>query len=204
MDKRWSKTEISHLKKNAASTSVEELAHRFHTDTNTVRAKLEALNLTAGNDGGTEGDAALEEFEAGLEKIHAKQWAEAKSLFESVVAKADHSQLSDRARQYIEICLRQEEELSSEDPYLLAVFEKNRGNLEAALAICKEQGKDSNPQFAYLTASIEALAENEDEAIEQLRTAIDLEPKNRVYAYHDPDFRSLHGVDEFTELMELS
>ncbi len=204
MDKRWSKTEISHLKKNAASTSVEELAHRFHTDSSTVRDKLEELHLTASGDGGTEGEAALEEFEAGLEKIQAKQWDEAKSLFESVAATADHSQLADRARQYIEICLRQEEELSTEDPYLLAVFEKNRGNLDAALAICKEQGSNSSPQFAYLTASVEALAENEDQAIEQLRAAIELEPKNRVYAYHDPDFRNLHGVDEFTELMELS
>ena len=203
MDKRWSKTEISHLKKHAANSSVEELARRFHTDTTAVRDKLEKLHLAANNDAGAEGDVALEEFEAGLEKIQAKQWDEAKTLFESVATKADHSQLADRARQYIEICLRQQETLSTADPYLLAVFEKNRGNLEAALAICQQEDSASVPHFAYLKASVEALAGNEEEALTQLQAAIELDPKNRVYAFHDPDFRNLHGLDEFSDLMAM-
>lgn len=203
MEKRWSKTEISHLKKHAASQTVEELAARFHTETSEVVSKMDELHLTAQKSAGSEIDVALKDFEAALDKINKKQWSDAKSLMEKVAAEADTAQMADRARQYIEICSRQEDTLSSDDPYLLAVFEKNRGNLDLALEACQGEKDDKSGRFAYLKASIQALAGEEDEALRLLDEAIGIEPKNRVHAYHDPDFRELQGREEFNDLVSL-
>ncbi len=45
MEKLWSKTEITHLKRYAGKQSLEELAQRFHTDSEAVRRKIEELGL---------------------------------------------------------------------------------------------------------------------------------------------------------------
>lgn len=204
MEKLWSKTEIAHLKRHASTQSVEELAQRFHTDASSVRSKLESLNLTAQDGPSAESDAAMKAFEEGIEKLYAQKWDEAKASFEQVLNNADNAQLADRARQYIELCTAKQEDHTSDDPYLQAVFEKNRGNLNAALEICQQHGGNDSERFAYLMASIQAMAGEEDEAIRLLGDAIRLEPKNRVYAYHDPDFRDIQQREDFTELLELS
>ena len=203
MEKLWSKTEIAHLKRHASTQSVEELAQRFHTDAASVRSKLESLNLTAQDGPSAESDAAMKAFEEGIEKLYAQQWGEAQACFEQALNNADSAQLADRARQYIELCNAKQEDHSSDDPYLQAVFEKNRGNLDAALEICQQNADDESERFAYLMASVQAMAGEEDEAIRLLKDAIRLQPKNRVYAYHDPDFRNLQQREDFAEMLEL-
>lgn len=151
-------------------------------------------------------DAALQDYDEGLGLLYKKQWKKAAAIFEKVVAEADNPHLGDRARQNLEVCrrrLRKQEE--AEDPYLLAVFEKNQGNLDGALKLCEQHGKlDKDERYAYLAASIRSLAGEEDKALKHLEAAIRLEPKNRVHAYHDPDFKSLHKNDAFRGLTSES
>jgi len=72
------------------------------------------------------------------------------------------------------------------------VFEKNRGNYDRALTLAKKGGRSSKDErFAYLEASIHSLEERLDEAAEALQRAIELNGKNRVHAFHDPDFAPL-------------
>ena len=202
MEKLWSKTEIAHLKRHANSQSLEELAQRFHTDTKTVQLKLEELGLTSGGASrGSDVDAALENYEKALAKLHEGAWGEAAKLFEAVIGEADHSQMIDRAQQNLVICQQRLDEGSiSEDPYLAAVFEKNRGNLDLALDHCRK-GAAEDERFVYLEASIQALAGEEDQALDLLEKAIGLEPKNRVHAYHDPDFQDLQENEGFRGLL---
>jgi tetratricopeptide (TPR) repeat protein len=204
MGKRWSKAEIAHLKRNADSQSVEELAQRFHTDTDAVRRKLEELGLGSAESSSKAGAEALEDFGKALELLYGNEYAAAAELLEKVIANADSDQLADRARQHLEICRsRTAAETEQGDPYLRAVFEKNNGNLEQALKLCRQQKPAAGDErYAYLMASIRALAGDEDEALGLLEKAIRLEPKNRVYAYHDPDFEMLHARDEFTQLVQ--
>jgi len=206
MEKRWSKTEITYLKRHAASASVEELAHRLHTDPKSLRHKLNELGLTPTQSYQPEAEAALEHYAEAVKLLQERRYPEAAERFATVITEADQRQLIDRARQHLEICRRQTEELPPEaDPYLQAVFEKNRGNLEAAQEMCAQLAPaEKNERTAYLLASLQALSGSAEEALETLATAIRLEPKNRVHAYHDPDFAELRGNPEFTELLAPS
>jgi hypothetical protein len=68
-----------------------------------------------------------------------------------------------------------------------------------ALELCKRggrQGKDE--RFAYLAASIHALRGEHDDALKLLELATEMNPKNRIHAYHDPDFAALRGREGFT------
>ena len=204
MEKRWSKAEIAHLKRSVEKQSAEELAQRFRTDTETVRRKLEELGLGSADADARAADTALEEFQQAFELLNAKKWAPAAKLFDKVATSAEGLQLADRARQYLAICQsRTAKEDDGADPYLRAVFEKNKGNLEAALELCQKHGSlKKEERYAYLAASIQALSGATDEALKLLEAAIKLEPKNRVHAYHDPDFEALQASKEFAQLVQ--
>ncbi len=203
MEKRWSKTETSYLKRHAKNSSLEDLARRLHTDVETIRRKLVELRLLSeGSSGSSETGAVLDHYAEALRLLHEKDWGEAAERLERVVAGADNPQLADRARQSLEVCRqRLAEAPPAEDRYLQAVFEKNRGNLEAALELCLAGKVDKEERYAYLAASIQALTGAEEEALEHLATAIRLDPKNRVHAYHDPDFQALRGQEGFSSLL---
>lgn len=206
MEKRWSKTELTHLKRHVNSQTAEELAQRFHTDAETVRRKIEELQLGDGAAGaGVESDEELKLFEQALELLHSKEWEKAAKIFEQLESSADQSQLIDRSRQFLEVCReRIGEGKVDTEPYLQAVFEKNQGNLDEALEICKKHGNSKEERFVYLEASLRALEGSEEEALKLLTDAIRLEPKNRVHAYHDPDFQNLRGNEEFSSLLAPS
>lgn len=206
MDKRWSKAEIAHLKRHADSQSTEELALRFHTDADTVRRKLEELGLGKADAAAEAAAAALKDFGQALELLYGGKYEQAAEILEQVAGKAEDRQLADRARQHLEICRAHTAEVNENgDPYLRAVFEKNNGNLEQALELCQAQeAADDDERYAYLMASIQALAGADDEALGLLEAAIRLEPKNRVHAYHDPDFENLRGHEEFTQLVQAA
>ena len=81
------------------------------------------------------------------------------------------------------------------------MFEKNRGKLDEALALCKAGGRWSKDErFAYLAASIYTLMEDYEKAASFLELAIDLNPKNRVHAFHDADFEDLRSHPEYRQL----
>lgn len=201
MAKRWSKTEVAHLKRHAGSKSLDELAQRLHTDAPTVRKKLEELGLLAG--GPTSGpDPAVASYEEGLAHLHAGRFAGAAAAFERVIVESDTKTLTDRARQHLAICRRKTAEAVDVEPYVAAIVEKNRGNYAAAAGLVAKVGKpDSDERAAYLAASLAALGGDSDAALDHLQTAVRLEPRNRVHAYHDPDFASLRGREEFQRLL---
>jgi tetratricopeptide (TPR) repeat protein len=202
MEKRWSKTEVAYLKRHAGSGSLAELARRLHTDAGTVRRKLVELNLLSEGSGGDGGGAALEDYAEALRLLHDQKWAEAAERLEKIAGAADSPHVADRARQNLAVCRqRLAEPPPAEDRYLQAVFEKNRGNLEAALELLPAGAVKKEERYAYLAASIQALTGAEEEALSHLATAIRLEPKNRIHAYHDPDFRALRGQKEFASLV---
>ena len=133
-------------------------------------------------------DPALDALTQGLAALQAKDWAKAAERFEEVVRESDRPEVRDRARQY-----------------LMASRQKNRGNLKEALEISHKGGRDQKDErFAYLTASLHALEGRWDEATQALNKAIELNPKNRIHAFHDPDLAELRKNRDLRPLFGLS
>jgi tetratricopeptide (TPR) repeat protein len=163
-------------------------------------------------------DPALDALTEGLQALQKKDWSKAAELFESALAQSDRSDLSARARQFL-ASARQHlpvkpasgtasgtaKDDQDGDPFLRAVFEKNRGNLAGALELCRKEGREQKDErFAYLAASIHAVEGRIEEALQALSRAIELNPKNRVHAYHDPDFAEIRRDRENRQLFGLS
>lgn len=157
-------------------------------------------------------DPALDAFTAGLAALNGKNWAQAVELLEKSVELADWPELRERARQLL-VAARQKsgeaggKKASGEeaDPFLQAVFEKNNGNLKGALEIAQKGGRDQKDErFAFLVATIHAAEGRTEEAAQALTRAIELNPKNRVHAFHDPDFAEFRKNRDYRPLFGLS
>ena len=147
-------------------------------------------------------DTSLENFAEGMKLLGEKDLSSAAERFEKVIAETDGRHLRDRARQFLAICRNHlDQDDNVEDLFLAAVVKKKRWPAGRSEEPVRSRRLRGLKKFTYLKASIEALAGNEDEALELLEKAIDLEPKNRVHAFHDPDFEDLRGHEGFTALI---
>lgn len=155
-------------------------------------------------------DPGLDAFTEGLSALQAKDWKKAVEHLEKAVELADRPELRDKARQLLVIPRQKVEEQAGQaeseaDPYLTAVYEKNRGDLQAALEISRKGGRDQkDDRFAYLVASIHAVEDRIEEAAQALSKAVELNPKNRIHAFHDPDFAELRKNRDYRPLFGLS
>jgi tetratricopeptide (TPR) repeat protein len=158
------------------------------------------------------GDPALDALTKGLAALQGKDWPKAAQLLEKAIELADRPELRERARQFLAACRQREQATAPKpakgpdaDPYLEAVYEKNRGNLREALEICRRSGRDQKDErFAYLAASIHAIENRTEEAAQALGKAVELNPKNRIYAFHDSDFAELRKNRDYRSLFGLS
>lgn len=204
MAKRWKKEETTYLKRYGAKRTVQELAERFGVDAAAMRARLDETALRAADypEGHGEPDPGVEPLEKGIQALYAKKYAQAGKLLEQAEEDAEQPDVANRARRYLAMVKsRMEGAETAADPYLEAVYERNQGNLEAALQICirgGRQGKDD--RFAHLAASIYALSGDVEKAAKVLETAIQLNPRNRVLAYHDRDFAALREDPAYADL----
>lgn len=156
-------------------------------------------------------EPSVDAFAQGLVALQKKQWAQAVDLFTKSVAAADRPEVKDRARQLLAAATErlagdgQKAKKTDDDPFLLAVFEKNRGNLAQALEACEKGGRaQKDDRFAYLAASIHAVEGRLDKAVEVLGKAIEMNPANKVHAFHDPDFGEIKRSRDHRSIFELS
>jgi tetratricopeptide (TPR) repeat protein len=208
MAETFSTADVEYLKRHHTNKSVEELAQRFDTDASTVHAKLRELGLVSEEQvRPVLSDPSLGAFEKGLQALYKGKYEAAAKQLREVVESSDQTELQDRARQHLAICEARLKEASGEadDPYLSAVILKNDGDLDGALEAAKSAGKAGDDRVEYLEASIHALEGRLAEARKALDAAIRTDPKNRVYAYHDPDFTALRESPEHAgKLFEVS
>jgi tetratricopeptide (TPR) repeat protein len=166
-------------------------------------------------------DPVIEMYAQGLAALQQKKYAKAVELLEKVLAESDRPDLRDRARQLLAASREKAaEEGKGEgkskgkakeaaaapeetDPFLRAVFEKNRGNHEAALEMAR-QHEQKDERFAYLVAAIHAAENRLDDAVKALTRAVELNSKNRIHAFHDPDFAELRKNKEYRHVFGLS
>ncbi len=206
MAKEWSSKEITYLKRYAATKDLAELAQRMEADEPEVRKKLADLGLEA-MDGDAQGsrlgnEPLLETYEKGLQALYGGKRSEAEKLLTKVIDECDQPELTQRARQLLAAARTPKNAgPETDDPFLHAVYEKNRGNYSEALELAKKGGRSGKDErFAYLEASIHALEDRLDDAAGALGKAIELNKKNRVHAFHDPDFTALRESGAHSDL----
>ena len=147
----------------------------------------------------------LSDYEEGLDHFHSGRWATAEKVFRKVAEANSGSPLADRCRQLIEVCAqrRSKAEKVKSDPFLNAVVAKNDGDYDGAMEICKRGGlKGKDQRFAYLAAAIEGVKGNTAEAASLLERAIEMDAKNRVHAFWDPDFAEVREDPELGAIFE--
>ena len=151
--------------------------------------------------------AALKKFEAGVKKLLAGKHAAAAADFQAILdAPPNDLGLLLRARQYLAATeandVPEPKLETAEDMYNNGVVLMNDGDYAAALEIF-EQAAAKTPKderISYVRAVALALSGEDDAALQMLRTAIDANDVNRIYARNDPDFSSLSENPDFREL----
>lgn len=155
-------------------------------------------------------DAALDAYTQGLTALQKKDYAKAAERFAAALEGSDRPEVRDRARQLLAASRQKAEEAAgktgeADDPYLLAVYEKNRGRHKEALELSRKGGRDQkDDRYAYLAASIHAIENRIEEAAQALAKAVELNPRNRIHAFHDPDFSELRKNRDYRPLFGLS
>ena len=136
----------------------------------------------------------LAAFEAAMKLFHARQLSEARVLFQQAATGAERD-VAQRAQLHIAMCDRRLQQTTvsfgtAEECYNYGVALRNarnvaeaRTHLEKALAIAP--GSD---HIHYALALAQALSGDLAAAHENLRRAIELQPRNRLIARHDADF----------------
>jgi len=208
MAKRWKKEELTYLKRYAGDRRVAELAERFKTDDETVRAQLVELGISAIDsvpEHRIEDDPLIEIYTKGLEALQKSNWATAVKSFQKVLDETDQPELAERSRRYLDVAERNNvsgaDDLSKEDPYLVAVYLRNRGELDEALDMCTRGGRaGKDDRFALLAAGIYAEQGDHESAAKHLTHASDMDPRNRSYARQDADFAEMRTDPEYAEL----
>jgi tetratricopeptide (TPR) repeat protein len=149
----------------------------------------------------------LAAFDAAMKLFHARQFAEARAYFQQAGA-GEERDIAQRAQLHIAMCDRRLQPAAvsfgtAEEHYTYGVALINtrdaaeaRVHLEKALAIAP--GSD---HIYYALALAQALAGDLAGARENLRRAIELEPRNRLLARRDADFAPLANQPPFSSLL---
>ena len=153
--------------------------------------------------------AALQAFETAHKEFSRGHFAEARSLFRSLVEKFPTvSEVTARARTYLAVAesrLRTDYALprDADSLYDRGVIELNRGEYVAAQELF-ERALRREPEAApihYGLAATRARLGAIDTALKSLERAFDLQPNLRIRAQRDQDLNPLRSDPEFEELL---
>ena len=175
---------------------------------NSPVSKVTAVNKTTGTaEGPSAGDLQLKSYEEAIQLFSQRKFAEARTRFLEV-AKGPAPHIADKARSYAQVCERRthgtEVKLTTaEDHFNYGVERLNARELESAKHHLG-RALDLQPEadhVLYTLALCCGFAGDGNGACENLKRAIDLEPRNRILARQDPEFSTL--VTQFPALRAL-
>lgn len=154
-----------------------------------------------------DGQRQLSSFEAAMRLFHARKLKDARDLFQRA-AEGPERDVAQRAQLHIAMCDRrlQQETVSlrsAEDYYTYGVALINSRNISEARAHLEKalQMAPGSDHIHYALALAQALAGDLSNAHENLRRAIELEPRNRIIARQDADFAPLANQPPFAALL---
>ena len=157
--------------------------------------------------GGAPPRTQMESFGDGMRLFHARQLGQARELFLAAASGPDRA-VSHRAALHARMC---ESRLGSssvvlstpDDHYNYAITLINSRNFTAAQEHLRAalEAEPSADHVLYALAACQGLTGDLQGAYENLKRAIDLQPRNRLAARQDPDFASFAGQTAFSRLL---
>ncbi len=149
---------------------------------------------------------AVEQYEAAVRLFQQHKFEKAKAMFGKAMA-GPSPELTERARVHLNICVQRLERhpppiRTPEDHYNVAVAMINSGRLlEAEQHLNKALKLTPRADHVYYAlAAVQSLRGDIESALDNLKTAIDLEPRNRYLARNDRDFTALTEDPRFADL----
>lgn len=153
------------------------------------------------------GPSQMDSFEEGMRLFHARQFQRAGEVFQQAMRGADRA-VAHRAGLHARMC---EQRLTSAGPvlntpeehYNYAITLINSRDLATAqkhlrAALDADSGAD---HVLYALAACQSLGGDLPSAYENLKRAIELQPRNRLAARQDPDFASMADHPAFIRLV---
>jgi len=166
-----------------------------------------AVSATRAKEPASSGAGQLANFEAGMRFFHARKFREAREQFQQA-ASGPERDVAQRAGLHIAMCDRrlQSETVnlrSAEDYYNYGIALINSRNLAEARTHLERalQMAPGSDHIHYALALAQALSGDMSNAYDNLRRAIELEPKNRLLARQDADFGPLTRQAPFEALL---
>jgi tetratricopeptide (TPR) repeat protein len=150
----------------------------------------------------------LSSFEAAMKLFHARKLQEARGLFQTAAGGPERD-VAQRARLHIAMCDRRLQQTpvvdlgSAEDHYNYGIALINLRNIGEARTHLERalQMAPGSDHIHYALALAQALSGDVVNAHENLRRAIELEPRNRIMARQDADFAPLANQPPFDALL---
>ncbi|MGA2147899.1 MAG: tetratricopeptide repeat protein [Bryobacteraceae bacterium] len=192
-----------------------EIPRKSSAEGDDVNTGIEAAKLSEQAESGGGGEEVssaqkqLAAFEAASKLFHSGSLAEAKELFEQA-ARGPDGEVTYRAQSHAKMCARRLErptptlELeSAEDFYNCGVVLLNLGKIaEARESLNKALAMAPNADHIHYALGLaQALSGDLDRAYENLKRAIEIEPRNRNIARQDADLAPLAGQPPFYDLL---
>jgi tetratricopeptide (TPR) repeat protein len=220
MNRKWTEDDSRWLRANHDRMDLQTLSQELKVPLAEVEKRLGQLRLDAApappkkspgtyRDQVRELSAARKVYEKAIELFHKRDLDGASRRFEELILEyGDEKDLADRARVYLNACRAGKKSRSvaagaPDELFHAAVFEKNRGNVLKALDLLRKMpgGREEEGRVHYLAACCHALAGDVDQALTNLRKAIQADHQNRIQARLEADLASLRGVPGFFELL---
>lgn len=145
-------------------------------------------------------------FDTAMQAFHQRDFAKAKQLFEAA-AEGPAREIGYAARQHASMCEQRLKKPAvkletAEDHYNYGVSLMNQRDLEGAQASLEKALKqDGGDHVHYALALVLGLKQDVEGALEHLKKAIELAPRNRAAAHNDPDFAELMQHSAIRELL---
>ena len=158
-------------------------------------------------------NTAHKSYALALSYLYKGNYLKAQTNFESIIKKyPEEVQLVAQTKLFLRVCNKnasQQQTMTEEsraELYDAGVYEHNCGQYLKAIDYfnrsLSKTGKDPKPSVIYsAVASSHAKMGAENEALENLKKAIDIDETQKFHALNDPDFEDLEDQQTFQDLV---
>lgn len=156
--------------------------------------------------------SALRAFEHAVKVFNRRQFAEAKSMFENLLAKfPGEVEIVARTQMYLQVCSQklnhaQTAPHNADELYDRGVYALNIGDFSQAKSFFEKalRLKPEEPYLLYSLAATHAQTGAMEQALDYLKRTFQIQPRYRTQALHDADFSGLRENKQFLELLGLA